>query len=346
MACVTGGTGFIGSHIVRLLIEEGHQVRVLHRESSRLIALEGLEFASCIGDVTDRDSMIAAFGDCDWVFHVAAVADYWNADNDWMFTVNVDGTRNVLEAAKATGIQRVIFTSSAATIGLPTDKTPSDENTPFNLDPEYFPYGYSKVLAEEIVQEAVSAGQDVVILNPAVVIGPGDLNVISGSFIVQIAQSQWLTPMSHGGFGITDVRDVASTHLAAAEKGISGERYIISTKNFSDDELFGLIAKTIGVAKPFFTAPSFVLPVVANLVNLLRRIGIQTPVDANQIRLGSRYIYFSASKAHRELHQPQIDIRQSIADTYQWYVENGYIKETWSSKLLRRIGKLWHKRFQ
>jgi dihydroflavonol-4-reductase len=340
LACVTGGTGFIGSHIVRVLLDDGHQVRVLHRSNSKLTALDGRDFESCIGDITDIESMRQAFAGCDWVFHVAAVADYWHADKDWMFKVNVDGTRNVLQAAQEVGVKRVIFTSSAAAIGLPTDKTPSDENTPFNVEPEFFPYGYSKLLAEEIVQKAVKQGQDVVTLNPSVVIGPGDLNLISGTFIVQMAQSQWLTPISHGGFGVIDVRDVAAAHLAAAKKGRTGERYILNTANYSDKEWFGLIADVIGVAPPIITMPSFALPIVARIVTILRRIGIQTPIDATQVQLGNRYIYFDASKAHRELHQSQVNMRQSVQDTYDWYVAHSYIKTTWRSELLKRLGKL------
>jgi dihydroflavonol-4-reductase len=256
----------------------------------------------------------------------------------------VEGTRNVLKAAQETGVKRVIFTSSGATIGLPTDETPSDETVAFNLQPEQFPYGYSKYQAEQIVTEAVAQGQDVVILNPSIVIGPDDLNLISGTFIIQMAQWQWLTPISHSGFGVTDVRDVAMSHLAAAVKGRTGERYIINTANFPDNEWFGLIAETIDVAPPLLTMPNFMLPIVAQTVSLLRRVGIETPIDANQVMMGNRKIYFDASKAHRELYQPQIDMRQSVHDTYQWYLEHGYIRTSWRTRLLKGIGRIFKKR--
>ena len=126
-ALVTGGTGFLGSHIVRLLCEEGHGVRVLHRASSKLDALEGLSYESALGDVTDLESLRTACAGCDWVFHVAAVADYWRADHEWMFAVNVEGTRNVLQAADEKGVKRVIFTSSAAAVGLHPNAEPADE---------------------------------------------------------------------------------------------------------------------------------------------------------------------------------------------------------------------------
>ena len=185
-ALVTGGTGFVGSHIVSLLNDTGHTARVLHRSSSKLDALAGLEYESALGDILDETALEAACADCDWVFHVAAVADYWRADQSKMMEANVEGTRRVLKAARDAGVKRVVFTSSAAAVGLRTDGQPSNERVNFNLSPDHFPYGYSKVLAERVVQEAVKDGQDVVIVNPVVVMGPGDLNMISGSYILQI----------------------------------------------------------------------------------------------------------------------------------------------------------------
>lgn len=333
LACVTGGTGFVGSHVVRALREEGHPVRVLHRKRSKLRALDGLDYESALGDVTDEESMRAAFAGCGWVFHVAAVADYWRADKDWMFEVNVAGTRKVLRAARDAGVQRVIFTSSAGAVGLPDKGQLSDEGAPFNLPPETFPYGYSKVLAERVVQEAVAEGQEVVILNPTVIIGPNDLNMISGTFITQVYQWQWLVPISSGSIAVTDVRDVAAAHLAAAQHGRSGERYILNTENYSNRAWFTLLAEVMGVAKPFLVTPDFVLPVVARAIDGLRRIGIHTPLDANQVRLGARNIAFNSEKARRELHEPQIPMRQSVQDTVAWYRDNGYLEDT----LLRRV---------
>jgi dihydroflavonol-4-reductase len=341
LVCVTGGTGFVGSYLVRCLSEAGHQVRVLHRPNSKLTALEGLQYESVLGDVTDEASMQKAFAGVDWVFHAAAVAHYWRADTNYMFEVNVEGTRKVLNAARSQKVKRVIFTSSAAAVGLPSDKTPSDEIALFNLPPQKFPYGYSKVQAEALIKEAVTDGMDIVMLNPTVVIGPGDLNLISGTFIQQVAQMQWLIPSSKGGIAVTDVRDVATSHLSAAEKGRSGERYILNTTNYTFSEWFGLIADVIGVAPPLIEAPNFVLPLAANGIALLKSLGIPTPVDANQVRLGGTFVWFDASKAHRELYQPQIEMRQSVQETYDWYLEHGYIRHDWGTKFLRRIGRLF-----
>lgn len=325
-ALVTGGTGFVGSHVARVLADAGHSVRVLHRQSSRLDALAGIPFESALGDITDAGSLAAASQGCDWVFHVAAVADYWRADVSRMFDANVEGTRRVLNAARDAGVKRVVFTSSAAAVGFGTNDRPSDESAPFNLPPERFPYGYSKWLAEQVIHEAAAAGQDVVIVNPVVVMGPGDLNMISGNFVTQIKRLGPLVPVTTGGVAVIDVRDVARMHLAAAEKGRAGERYLLGTANYAYREWFAMIADVVGVRRPFLTVPGFLLSPVASAIDLLRRARINTPVDANQTRLGARNIFFRYDKAWRELAAPQVDMRQSLEDTYRWYVEHGYIR--------------------
>ena len=324
-ALITGGTGFVGSHIARQLIADGHQVRVLHRETSKLDALAGLDYESVIGGLSDTDALRQACDGCEWVFHVAAVADYWRADKARMFTANVDGTRNVLQSAREAGVKRVVFTSSGAAIGVLPDMQASDESVDFNLPVDHFPYGYSKHLAEGVVAEAVADGQDVVTVNPVVIMGAGDLNMISGSFITQIKQMRGLVPVTNGGIGVTDVHDVACWHIRAAEVGRTGERYILGTANYTYREWFNMIAETVGAPKLFIPTPNFVAPITAWAIEVLRRVGIPTPIDATQARMGTRYIYFDCNKTWAELGAPQIDMRQSLEETYNWYVEHGYL---------------------
>jgi dihydroflavonol-4-reductase len=316
----------VGSHIARLLHQQGHTVRILHRANSKMDALQGIPFESAIGDVTDAEAVKQAVEGCDVVYHVAAVADYWRSDVKQMYRVNVDGTYQVMQAAKAAGVKRVVFTSSAAAVGFIEDR-PADEKDRFNQKPDLFPYGYSKCKAEEVVDEAVAKGLDVVILNPTVIIGPGDLNMISGTFILQTARYQWLTPYTSGGVAVTDVRDVARWHLLAAEKGRMGERYILSSENYSYKEWFKLIAESIGVTKPRIYVPNFVLPVAVRAVSLLHRLRVNMPLDENQVRLGSKRVYFNAAKAWKELGAPQIDMRQSIRETFAWYESHGFIPD-------------------
>jgi len=334
-ALVTGATGFVGSHLVRQLIEAGHSVRALYRSQKKLSQLADLELEAVPGDLDDVALLERACAGCELVFHVAAKADYWKDDDrDALWRVNVEGTRNLLSAAKAAAVRRVVFTSSASTIGILPGAQSADETDRFSLPPERFWYAYTKLKAEAIAAEFGADGLDVVTLNPAVIIGPGDLNAISGSFIIEAARFQWLLPISSGGLAVIDVRDVARAHLAAIERGKPGERYILSRANLSYQEFFGLIAAACGVRPPLLSTPDWLLEPTARFIDLLRRLGIQTPMDANQTRLGSSRVYFDADKANIELGAPQIDIESSLRDTFDWYQQHGYIKENWLTRLI------------
>jgi dihydroflavonol-4-reductase len=315
---------------------------VLHRKTSQLDALADVPFESSLGDILDSDSLYSACEGCDWVFHVAAVADYWRADRQRMIDANVEGTRRVLHAAREAGAKRVVFTSSAAAVGIRPDGKPADESIPFNLPPERFPYGYSKALAETVALEAVERGQEVVIVNPVVVMGPGDLNVISGEFVLKIKRLGWLVPVTSGGVAVTDVRDVARWHVAAAQHGQVGQRYILGTENVAYPDWLALIAEIVGAPHPRFRVPSLLLPLIADMIDLLRSAGIHVPVDGNQTRLGAKNIFFDFSRTWNEIGAPQIDMRQSVQDTYDWYKVNGYVKEDILSRFMtvQRRGKV------
>jgi dihydroflavonol-4-reductase len=334
-ALITGATGFVGSHLTRLLVESGYRARALYRSERKLEVLAGLDVEAIAGDLDDIALLEDACAGCDVIFHVAAKADYWKDDDrDALWRVNVEGTRNLLTAAQSVGVRRVIFTSSASTIGIRPGTAPADESVRFNLAPERFLYAWSKVKAEAIAAQFVAEGMDIVTLNPTVIIGPGDLNVISGSFILETARFQWLTPISSGGLAVIDVRDVARAHLAAVERGGRGERYILNCANLSYREWFGMIAAACGVTPPVFAMPDFLLEPTARVIELLRALGVQTPMDADQTRLGSAHVTFDGGKARRELGAPQIDIPSSLRETYEWYERNGYIKRDWLTRLI------------
>ncbi len=332
---VTGGTGFVGSYLVKLLVENGHTVRVLYRSAKKLKILAGLTYEAIEGDLHDIDILQEACEGCDIVYHVAAKADYWKDDDkEALLRINVDGTRNVLTAAKSAGVKRVIFTSSASAVGFRKDGTASDETEPFNLPPERFWYAYSKVKAEEVVAEFVADGLDVVTLNPTVIIGPGDLNAISGTFIIESARFQWAVPMSSGGLAVIDVRDVAQAHLNAMTRGRSGERYVLNTANYPYSIWFKMIAEACDVRAPIFSSPDWMLEPTARLIEFLRKLGLQTPMDANQTRLGGTNVFFDGRKAYEEIFTPQIDIKTSLEETYQWYKDNGYIQHNILTRLI------------
>lgn len=332
---ITGATGFVGSHIARKLSEAGHDLRILYRSEKKLAILDGLSYQGVAGDLDDVAALTRACDGCEIVFHVAAKADYWkDEDRTALWRINVDGTRNVLSAAQAAGVRRVVFTSSAAAVGIRPGKALADENDPFSLPPERYLYAYSKVQAEAIAAEFVASGLDVVILNPTVVIGPGDLNAISGTFVIETARYQWAVPISSGGLAVIDARDVARAHVNAIERGRSGERYILNSANYPYSEWFSMIAAACDVRKPLFHTPDSLLGPIAVAVETLRRFGIETPMDADQTRLGSTFVYFDGSKAYRELFRPEIDIGASLRETWQWYAERGYIKHNLLTRLI------------
>ncbi len=324
-ALVTGSTGFIGAHVVRALLAAGHEVRALRRATSATAALEDVHgYETVIGDVLDPASLDVAMAGCDWVFHVAAISDYWRQPVERLYRVNVDGTRAVLAAARRAGVRRFIFTSSASAVGIRADGFPADETVTFNLPPSAFPYAHSKFLAEIEVLKAVIAGLDCVILNPAVVTGPGDVYLGSGSLLIEMRRGH-LPAIPPGGVTLIDVRDVAAAHLAAAERGRVAERYLLGAVDLSYRAWIRLAADVLGIRPPCLHLPPEAMPLVGAVVDVGRALGIPIPADGDQIRLSARHLYFNCQKAWEELGEPQITIQQSLRDTVDWYRAHGLI---------------------
>jgi len=322
-ALVTGGTGFVGSHVARALADKGYGVRILRRRTSRLDAVAGIACEHWIGDVLDYDSLLAAMDGVDWVFHVAAVADYWRNDVARIYEVNVDGTRNVLRAAQAAGVKRAIFTSSGAAMGYRDDLRPVDESVRFNYDQHLTPYGHSKFLAEAEVYRAIRRGLDCVILNPTVIIGPGDLNQISSSVVLEFARGNVPPTVPPGGVTVIDVRDVAAAHVVAAERGRTGERYLLGAVDLTHKAWYRLIAEATGRHMTPRPLPAWVVKVVAPAADWLRHLGIPIPIEGNQLRLSTRMMFFDCRKSWRELVEPRIPIQQSLKEAYEWYKTHG-----------------------
>lgn len=325
-AFVTGGTGFVGANLVAELNELGIAARVLHRPSSSLAALEGLVYESIHGDVLDAPAQLAeAMVGCDWVFHVAAVSDYWRQSVDWLYRVNVEGTRHVLAAARLAGVRRVVFTSSLAAMGVPAPGELLTESNRFNRPPASWPYAHSKVLAEEAVLKAVEEGLDAVIVNPSIVLGPRDLNRISGSLILEAA-SGLLRFTAPGGTNFIAAQDVAAGHVAAAERGHTGERYILGAHNLPYTEAVATICALVGQRRPLFEVRRWMLPPAALAVAGARRLlGNRIPLDPTQVRLMATNLYADSSKAQRALGIPQTPFTTAVKEAYNWYRVKGYL---------------------
>ncbi|MEB3020583.1 NAD-dependent epimerase/dehydratase family protein [[Mycobacterium] crassicus] len=327
-AFVTGGTGFVGSNLVAALLDRGIEVRVLRRATSPMAALEGLDCQTRIGDVNDGvDALAEAMADCDWVFHTAAISDYWRYRTQTrLYRTNVDGTRDMAAAALRAGVKRFVYTSSLAALGVPQRGHQLVETDEFNIRPRQFPYGHSKHLAEAELQKAVEDGLPAVIVNPSVVIGPRDVNRIASAMLVE-AQRGRLWFAAPGGTNFVSVDDVVAGHIAAAERGRVGERYILGGENLPFREVFTAANELFGRGAPSIVLPRWIIPVAAAGVSAARTVvGPRLPIDARQMRLSLADIYADPGKSHNELGVPFTPFRTALHSGYEWYRDNGYLE--------------------
>ncbi len=323
-ALITGGTGFLGANLAEGLLKQGWTVRILRRKTSSLDAVKDLPVEHAVGDVTDLDSLRTAMKGIEIVFNVAAVSQYWRSKPAAIYRVNVDGARTVFEAAARSGVRRVVHTSSAAAVGIVQGR-PATEADPFNQPPERFAYGHSKWLAEEVAHERVKAGQDITLVNPAAIIGPRDINWISGS-ILREAKRGHIPVIPQGGVNFVAVQDVVAGHIAAVEKGKAGERYILGGENLTNRQTAEMACEIVGVKPPRFTQPRWTIPIAAVALDVVTAIvGPKLPINGEQMRLTAKYLYFDSSKAQRELDLPHTPVRQAMQECYDWYVANGYL---------------------
>lgn len=321
---VTGATGFVGSAVCRHLLRQGFAVRALHRPASDLTALQSLGVERVVGDILDPQSLLPAAAGARRVFHVAAQAAYWRQPPAQVIRAAVEGTRHVVEACLRAGVERLVLTSSLAALGVPHGRELLTEAHVFNLPAARFPYGYAKRQAEiEAVQRA-GAALEVVIVNPSIVLGAGDAHQISGSLVVQAARGRTFL-YTGGGTNIVHIDDVAAGHLAAAERGRHGERYILGGENLTHRELFTLLAEIVGGPRPWLRLPDAAIGPAAALIDLARGV-LPVPLDGNQLRL-SRYRLFcdtTRSRGELGLHQPR-SARQAIVEALAWYRAQGVV---------------------
>ena len=326
-ALVTGGTGFIGSSIVRALLRAGYEVRVLIRNGSDTRNLDGLEIEHVIGDITDPMSLARAMRGCSHVFHAAALYSFWVTIPGLIERVNVQGTRNVLRAALEAGIERVVYTSSVAALAVPEDGTPVDELTPIDPGKIIGAYKRSKYAAEQVALEYVAKGLPVIIVNPSFPVGPRDIKPTpTGQTIVDFLNHR-LPAYVDTGMNVVDVDDVARGHVLAAEKGRIGERYILGGKNMTMGELLALLSKITGIRAPRMRMPYQPLLALSYLNAGWCRMTKTTPrMMPDTIRMSRHYMYYNPAKAIDELGLPQTEPQVALAKAVDWYVENGYGK--------------------
>lgn len=320
--CVTGGNGFIGSVVVRLLITNGHTVRCMLRKISDTARIAGLNYERVEGDVRDATSMRAAVSGCRAVIHLACPSSWNDINSPLLESVVQDGTINVLEAAHAAGA-RVVFCSSASAVNGSAKPIVFNETTPFAIDYPKLRYSNNKHAAEKLCFNAVSEGQHVVIVNPGEVYGPQDTAFITAGNLVDFAKSNPVF-VCHGGTSIVHVEDVALGIVRAMEKGRSGERYILSGQNLTVRELAELTLKLLGVKRKVVTLPTGPLRVLTRVAAALH---IPLPYNPNVVPYATRYWFMNSGKASRELGITFRPAAEVLAPTLAWLKETGCIKQ-------------------
>ena len=324
-ALVTGATGFIGGNLVRELLGDGAQVRALARPGSDRTVLEDLNVEVAEGDVTDPESLRPALAGRDAVFHLAAWYAYWPPDRRRAHRVNVEGTANVLRAAREQGVRRVVHTSSVSTVGVGAG-APADERA--TLDPRHLEAGYkrSKYAAEQEALRAHREGLPVVIVNPSAPVGAWDPKPTpTGRVIVDFLKGRMFGYVNTG-LNVVHVRDVARGHILALEKGRPGERYILGNRNMSLLEIFATLGRIAGRRPPRLRVPYWAALGFAHMDEAIEgRLLRRTPrATVAEVRLARRHMYFSAAKAVRELGLPQTPVEEAFADAVAWFRQHGY----------------------
>ena len=324
---VTGATGFIGSAIVRELLKDGEEVRVLVRKSSDTRNIDNLDVERVYGDIRDGEAMGKALKGVHTLYYTAAHFSHWTPDKKLPYEINVEGTKTSMAAALAAGVEKVVYTSTNNTMGAHGAEKPADETAQFNHWDTKDHYSISKYLGELEALKFVAKGLPIVIVNPTIVIGKNDIKPTpSGLLILAVAKGE-LPGYIEGGVNIIDVEDVARGHILAAEKGSIGERYLFGNENMSVSDYFKLIADVAGVKPPKVKIPYHLALLVTYLYELGAFFTNTPPAStASELKIGRKYEFFDCSKAVKELGLPQTPVRTSIEKALSWFRENGYLR--------------------
>lgn len=325
-AFVTGASGFVGSAVARRLIAAGWQVRALARPTSPRTNLDlpGLDVVA--GDMRDEASVGAAMARADAVFHVAADYRLWARDPEEIVRNNREGTRVVMQAAKAAGVQRIVYTSSVATLRLHDDGTPSDETEPLTPETAIGAYKRSKVVAERLVEDMVRDGLPAVIVNPSTPIGPRDVKPTpTGRIIVEAAMGR-MPAFLDTGLNLVHVDDVAAGHLLAFDKGRVGERYILGGEDMSLAAMLALIAGEVGRRPPTVRLPRAPLFPLAYAAEAVASITGREPfITVDGLKMARYRMFFSSAKARRELGYTARPAAEAVRDAIGWFRQAGML---------------------
>jgi len=319
-ALVTGATGFVGSAVTRRLLRDGNDVSVLVRATSDRRNLQGLDVRVVEGDLTQPNSLRQACDGCDALFHVAADYRLWTREPEQLYRANVEGTRALLEAALQTGVSRIVYTSSVATLGIPKNGSAGNETTPVALSDMVGHYKRSKFLAEEIARAFAAEGLPIVIVNPSTPLGPRDIKPTPTGRIVRDALAGRLPAYVDTGLNIVHVDDVAEGHLLAFQRGKVGERYILGGFDMTLRDMLFEIADMAGRPPPKWRLPhALVMPVAYAAEAWAAWTGVNPIATVEEVRMSKKRMFFSSAKAERELGYAPRPARQALEDAVQWF---------------------------
>jgi dihydroflavonol-4-reductase len=327
MKClVTGATGFLGSHVARQLLAKGADLRLLVRATSRTDNIDDLAAERVIGDLRDLESLKRGMSGCEFVFHVAADYRLWARNGQELYDSNVEGTRNVLAAARDAGARRVIYTSSVATMGFGNNGRLTDESTPVTIANMIGDYKRSKFMAERLVIAAGQAGQKVVMVNPTTPIGERDIKPTpTGRIVVDFLRRKFPAYVDTG-LNLVDVVDCAKGHLLAMEKAVPGERYILGSENLTLKQILDKLAAITGLPSPKVKLPyamAYATGVVDTLVTgTLRKREPRVTLDS--VRMGRKKMFVTSAKAERELGWNPRPVDGALRRAVEWFQANGY----------------------
>jgi len=325
-AFITGATGFLGTHVARVLAEQGAGLRLLVRPTSNLKNLEGLPGETARGDLRDAASLEKAMSGCEVVFHVAADYRLWVQDPAEMYRSNVEGTRAILEAARKNGVRSVVYTSSVATIGFTGNGHPADEDSPVALADMIGHYKRSKFMAEQVALEAGRAGMRVVTVNPTTPVGEQDIKPTpTGRIVVDFLKGKFPAYVETG-LNLVDVRECARGHVEALEKGKSGERYILGGENLTLKQILDKLGAISGLPSPKLKLPYFVA-YAAGLVDQTvsgRLLDREPRATVETVRMGKKKMWASSGKAERELGWKILPADNALRRAVEWFRANAY----------------------
>jgi len=323
---VTGATGFLGSHVARVLVEQGAELRLLVRSSSDLQNIADLNAEQVTGDLREPASIEKAMAGCEVVFHVAADYRLWVRDPEEMYRSNVEGTRGLLEAARKNGIRRVVYTSSVATMGFTSDGSLANEDSPVFLEQMIGPYKRSKFMAEEVAITAGRSGMDVVIVNPTTPVGERDIKPTPTGRIVLDFLHKKFPAYVDTGLNLVDATACARGHVMALDKGRSGERYILGGENLTLKQILDRLAAITGLPSPTMKVP-YALALAAGVVDeivsghILRR---EPRATIDSVRLARKKMFVSSAKAEQELGWKTVPVDDALRRAVDWFRANGY----------------------